>query len=177
MNGFFENWISNDLSENPSITSSTSTRLQPVKDGGRKEKLKLPKIPPNTCIRKIYGKKKLVEYIACTPDDFDTDVAASLLAQSSTGVTYESTRFQLPTPELLDSLHWFASHYYTLNHRFDELLPDYSSLHSRKKYAFDVFNSMDSSALMTMGILAQEHIRNQVIRGKFYSFLFFLLTF
>lgn len=72
------------------------------------------------------------------------------------------SRTALPHAELLNSIHWHASHYYTSEFRSAEnysLPSDFSSRNHNKMLRYDMFHSLDNSALVGIGVLLQELAR------------------
>ncbi|TPX72386.1 hypothetical protein SpCBS45565_g00539 [Spizellomyces sp. 'palustris'] len=114
-----------------------------------------PRDAPNDESGQDGGQLKNAEKTAT--EDIDTDVLDQVDI-SRNNPNFESTRFRLPSSDLLDAIHLYTSHLYNTD---TENLPL-----SEDGTLQDVFYSMNGSALIALGILAQEYMRNHLPSAK-----------
>ncbi|KND00900.1 uncharacterized protein SPPG_04000 [Spizellomyces punctatus DAOM BR117] len=89
------------------------------------------------------------------------DIDTAVLDQqdvSQNNPNFDSIRFRLPSSELLDAIHLYSSQLYNTDTEHLPLFED-GTLQ-------DMFYSMNGSALIALGILAQEYMRNLLPSAK-----------
>ncbi|KAJ3380081.1 hypothetical protein HDU92_006209 [Lobulomyces angularis] len=148
-NGFFEQYLSYQFDEN--TVNLTKEMHQELHSGEEEAKVES-------------NKKYKLNFHANPAENFDVRAAITLMNGSSGNLvdsrrqseTFENTRFTLPSSELLESIHWFAAHFYTqFDFRSDQKTPNIKNLSN-----FDMFYKFKSNSLLSIGILIQEYIRH-----------------